>query len=240
MEFTRPCISAASPLCTQTASCSRGWRRSNRRFAADTYPSSCFQAGRPTRCPSSSPRSNRLRWSATCRRSESQWHGSTTLLPSSTRRLARRCRCVGRRPGAPAPRPALRSHALAPVHQPIISTTNTPMSTSPPRCGRAGGLIRLLVCFYFPIADQVDAHNVVPVWVASPKQEVGARTLRKKINDLKPTYLKEFPPPQSNPSGCVKLPAPVDWVRSWDSSLRFPRFRCVSVFLLRRCTFPAV
>ena len=91
----------------------------------------------------------------------------------------------------------------------------------------------------FPIADQVDAHNVVPVWVASPKQEVGARTLRKKINDLKPTYLKEFPPPQSNPSGSVKLPAPVDWVRSWDSSLRFPRFRCVSVFLLQR-TFPAV
>ena len=65
-----------------------------------------------------------------------------------------------------------------------------------------------------PIADQVDAHNVVPVWVASPKQEVGARTLRKKINDLKPTYLKEFPPGQSNPSGSVELPAPVDWVCS--------------------------
>lgn len=60
---------------------------------------------------------------------------------------------------------------------------------------------------------QVDAHNVVPVWVASPKQEVGARTLRKKINDLKPTYLKEFPPGQSNPSGSVELPAPVDWVK---------------------------
>ena len=30
---------------------------------------------------------------------------------------------------------------------------------------------------------EVDAHNVVPVWVASNKQEVGARTIRKKIND---------------------------------------------------------
>lgn len=28
---------------------------------------------------------------------------------------------------------------------------------------------------------EVDAHNVVPVWVASDKQEVGARTIRKKI-----------------------------------------------------------
>lgn len=28
---------------------------------------------------------------------------------------------------------------------------------------------------------EVDAHNVVPVWIASDKQEVGARTIRKKI-----------------------------------------------------------
>ena len=31
---------------------------------------------------------------------------------------------------------------------------------------------------------QVDAHNVVPVWYASPKREVGARTLRPKIHKL--------------------------------------------------------
>lgn len=34
----------------------------------------------------------------------------------------------------------------------------------------------------------MDAHNIVPVWVASPKQEVGARTLRKKIHDQFPEY----------------------------------------------------
>lgn len=40
---------------------------------------------------------------------------------------------------------------------------------------------------------QVDAHNIVPVWHASPKLEVGARTIRKKIHDLLPTYFKPFP-----------------------------------------------
>ena len=33
---------------------------------------------------------------------------------------------------------------------------------------------------------QVDAHNIVPVWIASPKLEYGARTIRKKINDKLP------------------------------------------------------
>ena len=40
---------------------------------------------------------------------------------------------------------------------------------------------------------EVDAHNVVPVWVASDKQEVGARTLRRKITDRLPEYLREIP-----------------------------------------------
>lgn len=45
---------------------------------------------------------------------------------------------------------------------------------------------------------QVDAANVVPVWVASWKQEVGARTLRPKINSLYGTYLKPFPDLEAN------------------------------------------
>eukprot|EP00956_Cyclotella_meneghiniana_P043525 scaffold274023_cov73-Cyclotella_meneghiniana.AAC.1 len=40
---------------------------------------------------------------------------------------------------------------------------------------------------------QVDAHNIVPVWMASNKREVGARTLRKKINDLLGGYCCTFP-----------------------------------------------
>jgi hypothetical protein len=40
---------------------------------------------------------------------------------------------------------------------------------------------------------QVDAHNIVPVWIASPKREVGARTLRPKINNLFSKYCTHFP-----------------------------------------------
>ncbi len=40
---------------------------------------------------------------------------------------------------------------------------------------------------------EVDAHNIVPVWIASSKQEFGAYTIRPKINKLLPEYLCEFP-----------------------------------------------
>jgi len=41
---------------------------------------------------------------------------------------------------------------------------------------------------------QVDAHNIVPCWKASDKQEYSARTIRGKINSKLSTYLVEFPP----------------------------------------------
>jgi deoxyribodipyrimidine photo-lyase len=40
---------------------------------------------------------------------------------------------------------------------------------------------------------EVDAHNIVPCWVASPKQEYGAYTIRPKINRLISDYLEDFP-----------------------------------------------
>ncbi|GFP81816.1 deoxyribodipyrimidine photo-lyase [Phtheirospermum japonicum] len=40
---------------------------------------------------------------------------------------------------------------------------------------------------------EVDAHNVVPVWVASDKLEYGARTIRNKLNKKLPEYLVDFP-----------------------------------------------
>lgn len=43
-------------------------------------------------------------------------------------------------------------------------------------------------------ASQVDAHNIVPCWVASPKQEYSARTIRGKIHAQLPEFLTEFPP----------------------------------------------
>ena len=53
---------------------------------------------------------------------------------------------------------------------------------------------------------EVDAHNVVPVWVASDKQEVGARTIRKKINDKLPTWLVEFPQLEAQAEAEVEAP----------------------------------
>jgi deoxyribodipyrimidine photo-lyase len=41
--------------------------------------------------------------------------------------------------------------------------------------------------------DEVDAHNVVPVWVCSDKREVGARTLRPRLHRQLPEFLTEFP-----------------------------------------------
>jgi len=41
---------------------------------------------------------------------------------------------------------------------------------------------------------QVDAHNIVPIWETSDKQEYAARTIRKKIMDKLNTYLTDFPP----------------------------------------------
>jgi len=42
-------------------------------------------------------------------------------------------------------------------------------------------------------AWEVDAHNIVPCWIASPKQEYGAYTLRPKINRVLDGFMEEFP-----------------------------------------------
>ena len=41
---------------------------------------------------------------------------------------------------------------------------------------------------------EVDAHNIVPCWHASSKQEFGAYTIRPKIHRALPEFLEEFPP----------------------------------------------
>lgn len=52
---------------------------------------------------------------------------------------------------------------------------------------------------------QVDAHNIVPCWVASDKQEYSARTIRNKINNKLSEFLTEFPPVIKHPySGKLK------------------------------------
>ncbi|XP_043787122.1 deoxyribodipyrimidine photo-lyase-like isoform X1 [Apis laboriosa] len=46
---------------------------------------------------------------------------------------------------------------------------------------------------------QVDAHNIVPCWYASSKQEFAAKTIRNKINTKLEEFLTEFPPVIKHP-----------------------------------------
>jgi deoxyribodipyrimidine photo-lyase len=58
---------------------------------------------------------------------------------------------------------------------------------------------------------QVDAHNIVPVWMASPKREVGARTLRPKINNLFSKYCTHFPEFSGNSHLREEVSSTHDW-----------------------------
>jgi deoxyribodipyrimidine photo-lyase len=46
---------------------------------------------------------------------------------------------------------------------------------------------------------EVDAHNIIPCWVASPQQEFGAYTIRPKINRLVDQFLLNFPRIKKHP-----------------------------------------
>jgi deoxyribodipyrimidine photo-lyase len=61
---------------------------------------------------------------------------------------------------------------------------------------------------------EVDAHNIVPCWVASPKQEYGAYTIRPKIKHLLPLFLEEFPRIKSHPYSVVKGTGTNQWGRA--------------------------
>ncbi|XP_014095123.3 deoxyribodipyrimidine photo-lyase [Bactrocera oleae] len=71
---------------------------------------------------------------------------------------------------------------------------------------------------------QVDAHNVVPLWVASDKQEYGARTIRGKINSKLAEFLTEFPPVIKHPhnKNIIANYEPIDW-KAAEASLQCDR-----------------
>ncbi|CAL8319080.1 unnamed protein product [Arctogadus glacialis] len=58
---------------------------------------------------------------------------------------------------------------------------------------------------------QVDAHNIVPCWVASIKLEYAARTIRGKITKLLPEFLTEFPVVEKHSYTATRPAKPVDW-----------------------------
>lgn len=64
---------------------------------------------------------------------------------------------------------------------------------------------------------QVDAHNIVPIWITSDKQEYAARTIRNKINSKLPEFLTEFPPMMKHPHKASSAPETIDWKKALDS-----------------------
>jgi deoxyribodipyrimidine photo-lyase len=71
-------------------------------------------------------------------------------------------------------------------------------------------------------AVEVDAHNIVPAWHASPKQEYGAYTLRPKLRTLLPDFLTPIPALRRHPHGWPHDPGPADWI-AVQRSLRVDR-----------------
>ncbi|XP_061550120.1 CPD photolyase [Phycodurus eques] len=61
---------------------------------------------------------------------------------------------------------------------------------------------------------QVDAHNIVPCWVASPKLEYAARTMRGKLTKLLPEFLTDFPMVEKHPYTATKKANPVEWAKT--------------------------
>lgn len=58
---------------------------------------------------------------------------------------------------------------------------------------------------------EVDAHNIVPCWMASTKQEFAARTIRPKLHALRETFLTPFPDPEAHYQPSSLISPPVDW-----------------------------
>ncbi|MCU7491523.1 MAG: deoxyribodipyrimidine photo-lyase [Ignavibacteria bacterium] len=58
---------------------------------------------------------------------------------------------------------------------------------------------------------EVDAHNIVPCWVASTKQEFAAYTFRPKINRHLAEFLEDFPLPVKMPENTFPMQKEIDW-----------------------------
>lgn len=59
--------------------------------------------------------------------------------------------------------------------------------------------------------DVVDAHNIIPCRIASPKREFGAYTFRPKVRRALPEFLTDFPPLEEHPFPWTGEAQRVDW-----------------------------
>lgn len=60
---------------------------------------------------------------------------------------------------------------------------------------------------------EVDAHNIVPAWLASPKQEFGAYTLRPKLHRALPEYLTGIPSLKKHPVPFGHAVPTINWTK---------------------------
>lgn len=58
---------------------------------------------------------------------------------------------------------------------------------------------------------EVDAHNIVPCWIASAKKEFAAYSFRPKIEKHLSTYCTPFPKNKKHPYPWPSPPPPIDW-----------------------------
>ena len=61
---------------------------------------------------------------------------------------------------------------------------------------------------------EVDAHNIVPCWTSSSKQEYSARTLRPKLHRLLPEFLNDFLSLKRHPYNWEEKISVIDWRKS--------------------------
>lgn len=61
---------------------------------------------------------------------------------------------------------------------------------------------------------EVDAHNIVPCWVTSSKQEYAARTIRPKIHKLLSQFLTSYPNVKSHPFTWLGEKASTNWKKA--------------------------
>ncbi len=69
---------------------------------------------------------------------------------------------------------------------------------------------------------EVDAHNIIPCWTTSPKQEYAAYTIRPKIKKLLPEFLTDIPQVDKHPFSQVLPATPIDWPKA-SASLKIDR-----------------
>jgi deoxyribodipyrimidine photo-lyase len=66
---------------------------------------------------------------------------------------------------------------------------------------------------------EVDAHNLVPCWLASPKQEHAAYTLRPKLNRALASFIEDYPRMRAHPHSWREPQEPIAW-RGIETSLQ--------------------